>query len=66
MCICYYQSGFINDNQDQLFIIVKPYKCLQMKATLLAALSIGTMTKSFLRENKVFLTSCSLKILLNT
>ena len=33
-----------------------------MKATLLAALSIGTITKSSLRENTVFLTSCSLKI----
>ena len=33
-----------------------------MKATLLAALSIGTITKSSLRENIVFLSSCSLKI----
>ena len=33
-----------------------------MKATSLAALSIGTITKSSLRENTVFLTSCSLKI----
>ena len=33
-----------------------------MKATLLAALSIDTTTKSSLGENMVFLTSCSLKI----
>ena len=33
-----------------------------MKAILLAALSIGTITKSSLSENIVFLTSCSLKI----
>ena len=36
------------------FIIVKAYKCLQMKATLFAAFSIGTNTKSSLRENIVF------------
>ena len=33
-----------------------------MKATLLAALSIGTITKSSLRENILFLSLCSLKI----
>ena len=33
-----------------------------MKATLLAALSTGTITKSSLREHTVFLTSCSLKV----
>ena len=44
------------------FMIVKAYKCLQIKATLFAAFSIGTNTKSSLRENILFLTSCSLKI----
>ena len=43
-------------------MIVKAYKCLQIKATLFAAFSIGTNTKSSLRENILFLTSCSLKI----
>ena len=33
-----------------------------MKATLSAALSIGTITKFSLRENIMFLTSCSLQI----
>ena len=33
-----------------------------MKATLLAALSMGAITKSSLRENIVLLNSCSLKI----
>ena len=33
-----------------------------MKATLLAALSIGAITKSSLRENILLLTSCSLKM----
>ena len=41
-------------SRSSSFIIVKAWKCLQMKATLLAVLSIGTITKSSLRENSVF------------
>ena len=44
------------------FIKVKALKRLQMKTTLLVALSIGTITKSASRESIVLLTSSSRKM----